>query len=516
LERKRSALLINPPVYDVQYWAHWSLPHGLLKIGTYLKQKGYKTKLIDCLATDEERSVKMKKQSIIKICSNKEWVPSSWNVKLRNDERVKFCFGKDMTQLEKEFENINESHAALFPDEREQAFPIPDEIWITSIMTYWWESTRDVIGLCKRYFPNAKIRVGGIYPTVAPEHAVKKLGLRDPLLLKGNQLDIFKLEHMNVDIIVIGEIPDASDLDLDLNLYKEGDYAFPKYTILTTSRGCPHNCTYCASIIINGGRNVRLRSADLVMEEIRTKYAQGIREFCFYEDNILMGRDNLMNILTRIIEDRELKHIELHAPEGVEIRLLTPELLKLMRIAGFRKIYLPLETICWDMNKLWNRNFYDLKSFERVVRMCHEAGFGVKPQELNAFVLFGLPGEDLQYVYDTAVYAANQTGSVIPMLFTPVPGTKLYESYENYFNEQSFDFHHLNGKLLPMLEYNRRQMQHKYDLSHQDYYDIENFMFRINQRVKNRPFRFGDGCVSKAFRNVYINYKSIHESFNVK
>ena len=79
------------------------------------------------------------------------------------------------------------------------------------------------------------------------------------------------------------------------------------------------------------------------------------------------------------------------------------------------------------------------------------------------------------------------------------------------FNEQGFDFHHLNGKLLPMLEYNRRQMQHKYDLSHQDYYDVENFMFRINQRVKNRPFRFGDGCVSKAFGNVYINYKSVYD-----
>jgi len=315
---------------------------------------------------------------------------------------------------------------------------------------------------------------------------------------------------MSTDLIIVGEIPDASNLDLDFDLYKNGDYTFPSYTILTTTRGCPHNCSYCAARIINGSKKVRIRNADMVMKEIRSKYAQGVREFCFYEDNILMGRDNLMEILTRIIEDKELKHIELHAPEGMEIRLLSPELLRLMRTAGFKKIYLPLETIHWDVNKRWNRTFYDLKDFERAIRMCRDAGFGAKPQELNVFVLFGLPGEDLQNVYDTAVYASSQTGSVIPMLFAPVPGTDLYREFDDYFEEQGFDFQHLNGKLIPMLEYNRIQIHNRYNLTHKDYYDVENFMIRINQRVRNKPFQFGDGRVNRAFRNVYTNYRSMY------
>ena len=50
------ALLINPPIYDTQYWAHWSQPHGLLKVAAWLKQSGYTDLwLIDCLATDEKR-----------------------------------------------------------------------------------------------------------------------------------------------------------------------------------------------------------------------------------------------------------------------------------------------------------------------------------------------------------------------------------------------------------------------------------------------------------------------------
>src|SRR5947199_7358173 len=48
----RRALLINPPVYDAQYWARWSQPAGLLRIATLLKRKGYLIDFIDCMETD--------------------------------------------------------------------------------------------------------------------------------------------------------------------------------------------------------------------------------------------------------------------------------------------------------------------------------------------------------------------------------------------------------------------------------------------------------------------------------
>ena len=33
----------------------------------------------------------------------------------------------------------------------------------------------------------------------------------------------------------------------------------PQYTILTTSRGCPFKCAYCAANILNEGRRVWVR-----------------------------------------------------------------------------------------------------------------------------------------------------------------------------------------------------------------------------------------------------------------
>src|SRR6266699_1946052 len=54
----RRALLINPPVYDAQYWARWSQPAGLLRIATLLKQRGYAIDFVDCMETDSRGLVK--------------------------------------------------------------------------------------------------------------------------------------------------------------------------------------------------------------------------------------------------------------------------------------------------------------------------------------------------------------------------------------------------------------------------------------------------------------------------
>ena len=504
----KKALLISPPVYDTQYWERWSLPHGLLKVATHLKRHGYQIKLVDCLLGDEKGLVRKKHMTIVQVGTGRRRVPNSWSERVKDDEKALYCFGKSIEELEKEFQECS-----LFDED--EHFWTPDEVWITSIMTYWWESTHDVVAVCKKYFPKARIRVGGIYPTLAPEHAEKNLGLDSPLVISGGQLNLSDEKQMACDLIVTGEIPEANDLELDLDLYPDRGNSRPKYTILTTSRGCPRDCEYCAAYVLSG-RKVRARDVNSVIDEIRAKYTQGIREFCFYEDNLLMAKKNFKEILTCIIEDKDLKGIGLHSPEGLEIRLVDPELAKLMKAAGFRRVYLPLETIDYQTIAQWGRDFYTLKDFERAVRIFEDAGF-TKPQQINVFVLFGLPGEDLQHVYDTAIYAATRTGSVIPMLFASVPGTPLFKKFEDYFAERGFDLHDLNGKLLPFLEYNRRVMKNKYDLTSQDYYDVEAFMFRLNEKVRERTFRPGaENRISISFREVFTNYRSVFDRLSSK
>ena len=53
----------------------------------------------------------------------------------------------------------------------------------------------------------------------------------------------------------------------------EGEERLPRYAILTTSRGCPFDCAYCAQKAYNeGSLKVRIRSANDTFAEIRHKY----------------------------------------------------------------------------------------------------------------------------------------------------------------------------------------------------------------------------------------------------
>ncbi len=626
-KRNKLGILINPPVYDTQYWARWSMPHGLLKVAKWLEQEGYDLKLFDCLnpygkdsgliekVTEFESfdAVKKQKKSVVVLGTNIEKTLEEVNgpsYKLAPNEKWKYIFGMTIGELEAKLYDLKQ---LVRYKEYEQV-----EVWVTSIMTYWWESTRDVIQLALSIFPEAKVRVGGIYPTLAPSHAQIKLGI-DPLVIKGDQLDLDNEDQMSQHLVVYNEIPDASDLSLATELYDDEDR--PPYTILTSSRGCPHICSYCASNVLNDGTKVRHRGVEAVIAEIKDKFVKGTRVFCFYEDNLLMKMNEFKTILKAVLSDKTLHGIKIYAPEGVEIgvalsdrkRFLlklksdktilatfsvtevsepnvswlqrktkivfeedltkgsveqveatedyihlrvageedvilrkinkdngrhelvfenenlssmglylasVPEIVYLMKLAGFEKIYLPLETIKKETNARWNRSWNsNLNRFETLLQALEEVGFDTRKQNVNAFVMFGLPGEDLEEIYDTALYASERVGSVIPMLFTPVPSTAVYEQYKDYIEERGFDLQHLNGKLFPFFDLLKEQMIAKYGdckLEISDYVRVESFMQRINTKVMGQSVNiYGDTRVSSIFRKAYSEYQSILQGVEI-
>lgn len=520
MARRRYALLISPPVYDSQYWAHWSLPYGLLRVASWLNEQGYALKLIDCMRSNAGREVPKTAMRVRKICSTEYYVPNKWSgFRPKEDERIEYCFGMTPDELERRLVELRDrawaARKSLFDV---KVFPAPDEIWISSIMTYWWESTRDVIERCRKVFPKAMIRVGGIYPTLAPEHAAAKLGLRNPLHLQGRELDPLDPAQQKRELIVSATIPGANPLPLALDLYKadgvgdeEDEPRLPEYTIMTTSRGCPFKCAYCSANVLNEGRKVWVRPHEGSYQEVRRRFLEdNIREFCFYEDNLLLGRDNFVELIRSIADDPDLKGIELHAPEGIEVRLLHRDVVELMRRAGFKKLYLPLETVNAKMAKSWSRTHTNTDKFFYALENAQVAGFRTRCQDINCFILFGLPDEDLQAVYDTVVFGSSRVGSVIPMLFTPVPSTPIFETYRPYIEEKGFDFQHLNGKLLPFLDYNRRKYPR---LSVRDYTSLEGLMWRLNAKVRESSFNLGgSGRVAQAFRRAFGEFAPLGES----
>lgn len=519
---QRTALLFHPPIYDTQYWAEWSQPSGLLKVGSWLKELGYKTGLFDCLAAGPEREVPHQILKVVRICSTEEIPLEVFRARRRGtsdkkqpgmghlaaDERLKYCFGIPLESACRKLEEHANPPRPLF----DQAFR-PDEVWITSIMTYWWESTVDSVVSLKRLYPEAKFRIGGIYPTLAPVHLQTKLREKgfEFKILSGRALKIESNVVADPDCIVTGEVPGASWKPLDFELYRRpmwsdsGDAEIPTYCILTTSRGCPYDCSYCAQKAYNEGLlKIRRKPWEEVLADVREKYTKyGIKEFAFYEDNFLLSRDNLVSLLTAIEASPDLKHLQLYAPEGFEVRLLAKEeeLLRLMRKCGFQSVYLPLENVHNQVIRSWNRKHCNLSMYNDAVELASKVGYKLRDMEINSFILFGMPDEKLSNIVDTVLYASDKVGSVIPMLYSPVPGSQMYEDHKKFLHDEcGYDLHHLNGKLYPYLEYNYKQS----GITLRDYLGLESLMFRLNAKAKGESFHFvPENRVFRALQSIF-------------
>jgi len=471
---RKIALLINPPVYDTQYWARWAQPYGLLRIAALLRKHHYKrVALYDFMATDERRKVKQHRISVGELYDEREEPsrPIRPYIIAKNDQSLelfKYHFGRTWSEFE-----------AWLDEQGFDAAHPPDEVWISATMTYWWEAVRDLTTRLKRRFGDKTlILLGGIYPSLVPEHATR---------------------HTRSDLVVVGEVKEANDLWPDLSLYETP----PTYAIVTPSRGCPYNCAYCAQRTINEGRRaVHYRPAEDIVAEMRHRYeTYGIREFAFYADFLLWEHErNLQKVLEIIVKEK--LPFRLHAPEGLDVRYLSQSqrLVDLLKAAHFEKLYLPCESIDDQYLSTLNRQHVHLEHLVQAVRMIEKAGFRMRNLEVNAFVLYGLPGETIDQVVKTILFVSEMVGSIIPMLFTPVPTTQLYQDHLPYFRQRGWDdeLHMLNGKLYPFLAMNEGAVA--------DYVDLQRLMFTLNTHYRSRSFQvFGDTRVSTAFRDNLSN-----------
>ena len=126
-----------------------------------------------------------------------------------------------------------------------------------------------------------------------------------------------------------------------------------------------------------------------------------------------------------------------------------------------------------------------------------KAGFKLRGPQVNAFVLYGMPEEKIENVIETILYGSHIVGSLIPMLFTPVPQTQIYNKYLPFIKDQKFDLHDLNGKFLPFLKLNGYRAS--------DYFDLQRLMFSLNIQYRSASFDpLSNNIVSKKYREKLI------------
>jgi radical SAM superfamily enzyme YgiQ (UPF0313 family) len=393
-------LLVNPWIYDFAAYDVWAKPCGLLLLAGILRAHGFPVSYIDCLDRFHPRAgpaspaARHGRGPYLKTQLPK---PSLFADVARNYSRYGIpvqWFRDDLAATEK-----------------------PDLILVTSLMTYWYPGVAAAIRELRAAFPGVPVLLGGIYATLCPDHARQASGADAVFTGQG----VERILSLVADYTGFSVNPrfDAANMDTwpwpALDLQSEIAYA-----PLLTSLGCPYACDYCASKILQPGR--RLRSPESVLEEIRHWHGRfGVRDFVFYDDALLVAaRNHAVPLLEKIISAG--LPLCFHTPNAVHIREITEETAALMARAGFVTLRLGLETL--DFNSREMDHKLQREEFFRAAACLKNAGFDA--DRVGAYLLVGLPGQDLETVA-ADIRMVKKIG-IKPILayYSPIPYTAIW------------------------------------------------------------------------------------------
>ena len=243
-----------------------------------------------------------------------------------------------------------------------------------------------------------------------PLDSVPNLGFKkngDPLL---NPLaENFPLDELPV--------ADFSDLSPHRYLFEKKPLCF-----ITTSRGCPHQCTFC-SVHLTFGDKFRRRSPDHVLSEIRQRYSEGYRVFDFEDDNLSFSKEDLKSILNALIAEFPGNDLRLVAMNGISYLSLDREILELMKKAGFRNLNISLVSANADVLARLKRP-HTLSKYLDVVNQAHELGFNIV-----SYQILGLPYESLEDMINTMALMAALPVLIGASIFYLTPGSPIAREF---------------------------------------------------------------------------------------
>ncbi|MFW6113452.1 MAG: B12-binding domain-containing radical SAM protein [Actinomycetota bacterium] len=297
----------------------------------------------------------------------------------------------------------------------------PDLVGITSMTA----TVRRAYEIADEYRSRGvKVIMGGIHASMLPEEALR-----------------------HADTVVIGEaeriwptvIDDAGKGSLDSVYQMEGydDFARPllprrdlinrkhywNANCIQTSRGCPHNCSFCSVTAFNGHR-VRERELDNLMAEIEEIPRNPVlrkRIVPFVDDNIAAHRGRAKELFKALIPMKALWGSQACIDVGED-----EELVALAAESGCRLLFVGLETVSAKSLEEIGKKQNKVERYHDSLRMLRKYGIHV----MGAF-MFGFDSDDESVFTDTLDFALENKLQMAQFSnLTPLPGTRMYRQME--------------------------------------------------------------------------------------
>jgi len=219
---------------------------------------------------------------------------------------------------------------------------------------------------------------------------------------------------------------DFSDLPKERYLYQGKPLCF-----VTTTRGCPHRCSFC-SVHATFGKKFQKRSPENILLEIRQRYGEGYRVFDFEDDNLSFHGEDFKSLLKLITADFKGADLHLLAMNGISHLSLDREILQLMRIAGFSHLNIALVSSSEEVLKRLHRP-HTLASFLEVAAHAQALGF-----KITSYQILGLPYETLNDMIQTLTILARLPVLIGVSVFYLTPGCSLAKEFPELTESDMF------------------------------------------------------------------------------
>ncbi|RJP25772.1 MAG: radical SAM protein [Candidatus Abyssobacteria bacterium SURF_5] len=421
----KNILLIAPHIHDFAAYDLWLKPLGLLYVASAAEATGYSVRLINCLdrlhpaAQTLDRKHRSRSNGNGKGKFSFEEIPKPAPLAAIPRTFKRYGIPRDVFRRELE------------------AGPRPHAIGVGSMMTYWYQGVAETIQIARKVFSDVPIILGGIYATLCPDHAQSHSGADYIIQAAGER----QFTELLQKLVGPGEIRDHHKNGPAYHLLEHVDSVS-----MTTSYGCPFACAYCASKLLRPA--FRQRPVREVVTEIEHYRRQrDIRDIAFYDDALLVNRENHIKPILRELIDGKI-NVRLHTPNGLHANMIDEELATLMKNAGFATIRLSVESID---PALMNDSCMKVTAagFRRGVHNLIEAGY--EPASLEAYVLMGMPGQPPQAIEETMRFVHGEGLLIRLSDFSPIPGTPCFEAARTTWNLDLGEPLLHNSSVLPYL-----------------------------------------------------------------
>jgi len=398
----KNILLINPWIYDFTAYDFWMKPLGLLYVAALLrKHTNSQLYFIDCLDRAHPglmSRLKTKPDGRGPFWKEEVTKPSVLSAVPRKFSR----YGLPVPLFHHELEKI----------------PRPDLVLVSGTMTYWYPGVQFVIELIRQRFGRIPIALGGIYPTLMPDHARREIDA-DFVLEGPAERTIHSLVREVFGPAVSGDISCGSLYDLPwpaFDLLRDRT-ALP----LLTSRGCPFGCSFCASpILFEGFEQIPPNAVVSLLEDMHRRYKT--RHIAFYDDSLLLNKaGHIVPLLERIVESR--LPLAFHTPNGLHIKEIDASIASLFRRANFQSLYLSQES--FDPNILADA-CPKVSPDDLELALGHLTHAGYDTSAVNVYLLMGLPGQDVEGIRESILRVQKLGARPRLAYFSPVPKTKAW------------------------------------------------------------------------------------------